>query len=78
MKENDPITEKIIECCYHVHNELGPGFKEVLYYNALKFALEQKRLKHEKQFSVCYQNKKVGKLVVDLIVDNKVIVEIKA
>ena len=80
MEENDPTTEKIIACCYKVHNELGPGFKEVVYHNALKIALEQIGLKYEteKQFEICYQNNKVGKLIVDLVVDSKVIVEIKA
>lgn len=80
MQENDPFTEKIIACCYTVHNELGPGFKEIVYHNSLKLALEQDELKYEteKQYRVCYKGEKVGKLIVDLIVDNKVIVEIKA
>jgi len=65
--QNDPLTEKIIACCYTVHNELGPGFKETVYHNALKLAFEQEKLKYEteKQFQVCYKGKKVGKLIVD-------------
>ncbi len=80
MQKNDPLTERIIACCYSVHNELGPGFKETVYHNALKLAFDQEGLKYEteKQFQVCYKGKKVGKLIVDLIVSSKVIVEIKA
>ena len=36
--ERDPLTGKIIEACYRVHNELGPGFVERIYMNALKIA----------------------------------------
>tara|TARA_B100000315_G_scaffold150257_1_gene138944 strand:+ start:3104 stop:3472 length:369 start_codon:yes stop_codon:yes gene_type:complete len=80
MTENDPLTEKIIACCYKVHSELGPGFKEKVYNNALKLEFDQEEIDYEteKQFGVCYHNKKVGKLIVDLIVESKVIIEIKA
>ncbi len=80
MENKDPLTERIIACCYKVHSELGPGFNEKIYHPALKFAFNQEGLKHEteKRFEVYYQNKKVGGLIVDLIVENKIIVEVKA
>ncbi len=80
MENKDSLTEQIIACCYRVHSELGPGFNEKIYHSALKLAFDQKRLRHEteKRFEVYYQNKKVGNLIVDLIVENKIIVEIKA
>lgn len=80
MDNRDPLTERIIACCYKVHNELGPGFKEKNYYNALKFALNDEGLKYEteKRFNVFYLNNKVGDLIVDLLVEGKVIVEVKA
>ncbi|HJP19137.1 MAG TPA: GxxExxY protein [Nitrospinota bacterium] len=80
MTENDPLTERIIACCYKVHSELGPGFKEKVYHNALKLEFHQEELNYEteKQFGICYNSKKVGKLIVDLIVESKVIIEIKA
>ena len=48
MQHNDPLTEKIIACCYTVHNALGPGFKETVYHNALKLAFDQEDLKYDK------------------------------
>ncbi len=36
MMEKDELTEKIIGCCFKVHNELGAGFLEKIYHNALK------------------------------------------
>lgn len=80
MEERDPLTERIIACCYKVHNALGPGFKEKNYHNALKFALIDECLKYEteRRFNVFYLNNKVGDLIVDLLVEGKVIVEVKA
>ncbi len=80
MINRDPLTERIIACCYKVHNELGPGFKEKNYHNSLKFALDDEGLKYEteKRFNVFYLNNKVGDLIVDLLAEDKVIVEVKA
>lgn len=80
MENRDPLTEKIIACCFKVHSELGPGFNERIYHNALKIALKEANLEHqtEKEFTVYFQDKKVGSLKLDLIAENKVIIEIKA
>jgi len=80
MKEQDPLTEKIIACCFKVHSELGSGFNERIYHNALKITLEKANLKYhtEKTFTVLFQDKKIGSLKLDLVVQDKVIVEIKA
>ena len=80
MENRDPLTERIIACCYKVHSELGPGFIEKIYHAALKLAFNQEELKYEteKRFEVFYQGKKVGTLIVDLVIENKVIFEIKA
>ena len=79
-KDRDPLTEKIIACCFKVHLELGPGFNEKIYHNALKLALQGADLSYqtEKEFPVHFQDKKVGTLKLDLIVENKVILELKA
>jgi GxxExxY protein len=79
-KERDPLTAKIIEACYGVHNELGPGFIERIYMNALKIALEKLKLQYisEKEFTVKYDNQSIGKFRVDFLIEDKVIVEIKA
>lgn len=80
MENRDPLTEKIIACCFKVHSELGPGFNENIYHNALILALRQASLEYqtEKEFTVFFQDKKIGSLKLDLIVENKVILEIKA
>ena len=80
IRNKDPLTEKIIACAYKVHNELGPGFNESIYHNALKIALESQQLKYqtEKSFNVLFNDKNIGKLRLDLIVEDKVVVEVKA
>jgi len=80
IKNRDPLTERIIACAYKVHSELGPGFNESIYHNALKIALEDQRLKYqtEKGFNVLFHGKDVGRLRLDLIIEDKVIVELKA
>jgi GxxExxY protein len=76
----DPLTEKIIACAYKVHSKLGPGFNEDIYHNALKIALEEHglRFQTEKSFNVSFQGKHIGKLRLDLIIEDKVIIEVKA
>jgi len=79
-KDRDPITERIIACAYKVHSELGPGFSEAIYHNALKIALEEDglRFQTEKSFYVSFQGEHVGRLRLDLIIEDKVIIEVKA
>jgi GxxExxY protein len=80
IKERDPLTEKIIACAYKVHREIGPGFNEKIYHNALQVALEEAQLKYdtEKNFNISFQSKHVGKLRLDLVIEDKVVTEIKA
>ncbi len=74
MEERDPLIEKIIACCFKVHSELGPGFNEKIYHSALMLALKEEGLKYdtEKEFIVCFQDKKIGSLKLDLIVEQAV------
>ena len=76
----DTLTEKVIACCFEVHTQLGPGFPERIYHNALKQLFNEKGLKHEneKEFDVHFNNKKVGNFRCDLFVEDKVIVELKS
>ena len=80
IKNRNPLTERIIACAYKVHSQLGPGFNESIYHDALKIALEDQRLKYqtEKGFNVLFHGKDVGRLKLDLIIEDKVIVEVKA
>jgi GxxExxY protein len=80
MRQSDKLTERIIGCCFKVHRELGPGFNEKIYHNALKVLFDQEGLQYrtEKEFEVFYLNKRVGSFRADLVVENEVIVEIKS
>ena len=74
------ITEKIIAAAYKVHNTLGFGFLEKVYENALLIELSIMGLKAEQQkpLTVWYEGKVVGEFFIDLLVEEKVIVEVKA
>lgn len=74
------ITDKIIKAFYKVYNELGFGFLEKVYENALFIELESMGLICEKQkpINVFYEDHKVGSYFADLIVENKIILELKA
>lgn len=78
--KNDPLTEKIISACFEVHKELGSGFNERIYQNALRITLERLSLNYnlEKNFIVKYQGQPVGSFRPDIIIEDKVIVELKA
>jgi len=79
LKHKD-ITDKIIRAFYTVYNELGFGFLEKVYENALYLELRSMNLFCEKQFpiNVYYQDKSVGEYFADIIVEHVVIIELKA
>lgn len=74
------LTETIIGCAYKIHGVLGSGFAEKVYENALMLELEQSGLNvvQQKSIAVFYNGQNVGDYVADLIIENKVICEIKA
>ena len=74
------ITDKILKCFFEVYNELGDGFLESVYENALYIVLTGYGLRVEKQkdISVFFRGKVIGDFKVDLIVNGKIIVELKA
>ena len=74
------LTSQIIHCFYTVYNTLGYGFLEKVYENALKIELERNGLKVEKQVpvKVYYDDFIVGDYFADLIVEDKIIIELKA
>ena len=73
-------TEKIIKGFYYVYNELGYGFLEKVYENTLMFELRNNGLTVESQvpIKVKYKNENVGEYFADIIVENQVILEMKA
>ena len=74
------LTSKIIKCFYAVYNTLGYGFLEKVYENSLLIELKLRGLKVEaqRQIDVFYADEKVGVYFADLVVEDTVIVEIKA
>ena len=73
------ISENIIGCCFEVMKELGSGFLENVYKNALYLAMKQKDLEvsTEQSFEVLFRNHKIGKYIADLVVGNVIVVELK-
>jgi len=74
------LTEKVIKIFYKVYNKLGYGFLEKVYQNAMMFEFVREGIPAVPQFAikVFYENEIVGEYFADILVDNKVIVEIKA
>ena len=74
------ITERIIEACYEVANELGAGFLESVYEKALLVALREKGIDAASQvpMAVSFHGQNVGEFFADIIVESKVVVEVKA
>jgi GxxExxY protein len=79
--KHEEITSKILECCFEVINELGAGFLESVYEKALIVALSQKGLsvvKAQVPMKVNFRGVIVGDYFADLIVEGKVLIELKA
>lgn len=76
----DPLTERIIGCAYQVSNTLGHGFLEKIYENALAIELRNSGLLAIQQspISVLYGGVVIGDFFADILVENEVIIELKA
>ena len=72
------ITEKIIKAFYNVYNSLGYGFLERVYENAMMIEFLNLNCEKQKQIKVFYKNENVGEYYADIIVEDKVIIELKA
>lgn len=74
------LTEKIIKIFYRVYNKLGYGFLEKVYENAMmvEFKREGISILPQSPLRVFYENEVLGEYFADMLIDNKVIVEIKA
>ena len=74
------LTKKIIACAYVVHNTLGTGFLEKVYENAMLVEMGSQGIKVRRQvpLTVCYRDQVVGEYFADLLVEGRVICEIKA
>ncbi len=74
------LTDQIIQAAFTVHNTLGSGFLEKVYENALAIELDKTGLNVVRQapLQVMYNGSIVGEYYADLVVDNKIILELKA
>lgn len=78
--KHSELTDKIIGVFYDVYNELGHGFLESTYAEAMFVALEQARLRavREVPVPVWFRSRKVGQYFADMVVDGRVLPELKA
>ena len=74
------LTEKIIKCFYKVHDKLGYGFLESVYENALLIELKKSNIEAKNQCSikVYYENNVVVDFRADILIEDKIIIELKA
>ena len=78
--EYKELTEKIIGCAYHVYNTMGFGFLESVYEKCLLIEIRKTGLKAESQkaITVYYKGEIVGEFVVDIVVEDTIILELKS
>ncbi len=77
---HEALTERLIRVYFDVYNVLGYGFLEKVYQNSLFLELKSRgyEVEAQKQIKVIYKGFKVGEYYADLVVDNLVIIEVKA
>ena len=78
--KHSDITERIIKCSFNVHNTIGAGFQEVIYQRALAIELGYEKLNfvREQEMPIYYKDIQIGERRVDFLVENNVLVELKA
>ena len=74
------LSFKIMDAVFTVHNELGPGYSEGIYESALAKEFKERGIKYERQklIKVSYKKEKVGEYRLDMVVENKTVLELKA
>lgn len=77
---HEELTGQLIKVFYEVYNELGFGFLEKVYQNSMYYELNSRGffVEAQKQIKVYYKGKEVGEYYSDLVVNDNVIVELKA
>jgi GxxExxY protein len=77
---HENLSFSIIGCCMAVHNSLGCGLLEQCYHNALYYELQADGLavRYNSPFTVLHRDKVVGEYFADLVVEDKVIIELKS
>ena len=78
--KDEQLTEAILAACFEVSNELGPGFLESVYEKALLIVLQEKNIEAVSQLpiKVTFRGHNIGLFYADLLVEKRVIVELKS
>lgn len=76
----EELVQRIIGCCIAVYRELGPGLVEAIYQRAVEAELQAARLsfERERRFPVTYRGKPLHVYRLDLVVENQVVLKLKA
>lgn len=76
----DQLSNQVIAAAVEVHKQLGPGFLESVYENAIKLELLARKIRFEsqKEIKVLYNGQLIGTHILDLIIEDKLIIELKA
>ena len=77
--ETEALVRAVMDCAFTVHRTLGPGFREIIYAQALYLELDAQKLKFEaeKKIMVRYKQWQIPGQKVDLLVESSVLVEVK-
>ena len=78
--KHSELTGKIIGCFFQVHKELGYGFSEKVYENALAIALRESGMKVDQHvhLQVCFHDQVIGDYFADMVINDVVLLELKA
>ena len=76
----EELSFQVMSAAFEVHNVLGPGFLEKVYENALVkgFGIRNILVETQKEIAVSYKGSNVGSYYADMLIDGKIIIELKA
>lgn len=80
MLQRNSLTGRVIGCAFTVHNRIGFGFLEAVYENCMLLELKQAglRVENQKPITVYYRGHNVGEYTADLVIEDSLIIELKA
>lgn len=80
FEQQDPLTYQIIGAAIETHRVLGPGLLERVYEDAICIELEERKIRYQRQknIEINYKGRMIGDLIADVIVEDRVIVELKS
>jgi GxxExxY protein len=80
MVSGERLSQRVLKCAQNVSHELGAGFLEKVYENALCIELTQAEIPFQcqQQFTVSYRGEDIGHYIADIVVDDRLLIELKA